>query len=658
MLALLPLIGLVILILWRRIAARPANHSAGWEHVILLAAAYWGALAVALVEILGAARLLTPTSLVLGWAAVDLGLIVLAVQAARNDGGWPFPRRLPRPTRSELVFGILLSGYLAILLAVALVSPPNNVDSLQYHMARVAHWIQNNSLAFYATQFEHQLYNPPGAEILILTLQALFGSDRLANLVQWLAFVGALVGVSGISRALGAGKHARLAGIGLAAVVPMAVLQATSTQNDLVGAFWLLAFAYFVVLGQLRSLTTAECIATGLALGMGILTKSTLYVYGLPFLVLLAVSGGKANRPLRLRQLTIVLGLAALLNLPIWWRNQTASGTPLGPPDLVALHGPTAGGGGRLLQAPLRGLRMVLINFATPLPSVNERFTDPLRNTYTRLGLELEEPIVVFGWNHEDLAGSPLHVMAAGLAAGIALLQWQKNRIAGKYAACVIAGYLLLPWVLANSARPVNIRYQLPFYLAGVPLVALLLDRWVSPRALGVLSSLILLLGLPWLLLNNTRPLIGLRPGANGGLELPCPSVNLQGYECTRIGSVLTMPEVDILFANVREYENDTLAAVAALEKTGCKQVGLRLDSHDPEYVLWHLLDAPQSDYRLEAIYTVPRLAARIDRSFTPCAILCTICGERDRLHGLDLYQAAGRVSLFVGNGFTWNEDG
>jgi hypothetical protein len=62
--------------------------------------------------------------------------------------------------------------------------------------------------------------------------------------------------------------------------------------------------------------------------------------------------------------------------------------------------------------------------------------------------------------------------------------------------------------------------------------------------------------------------------------------------------------------------------------------------------------------YRLETIYTVPRLEPLIDRSFSPCAIICTICGDRDRLHGLDLYHAAGEVKLFVGDGFTWNEDG
>jgi len=97
---------------------------------------------------------------------------------------------------------------------------------------------------------------------------------------------------------------------------------------------------------------------------------------------------------------------------------------------------------------------------------------------------------------------------------------------------------------------------------------------------------------------------------------------------------------------------------VDSLEQTGCTQVGLRIDSHDPEYLFWHLLSAPQSGYRLEAIYPVPRLEPLIDRSFSPCAILCTICGDRDRLHGLDLAGESGEVTLFLGDAFTWNEDG
>jgi hypothetical protein len=658
MLALLPLFGLALLIVWQALAVRPGNRTTGWEHPCLVAATIWGALAVVLVELLGAARALTPTTLALGWAGATLLLVVLVIRRARAANGRAWRLQLTRPTRSETVFGVLLIVYLAALLVVALASPPNNTDSLQYHMARVAHWIQNRSLAHYASQYEPQLFNPPGAEILILTLQVLFGSDRLANLVQWAAFLGALTAVSGISRALGVGKSGRMAAIGFAAVVPMAVLQATSTQNDLVGAFWLLTFAFFVTRSQVRAFSTAEWAATGLALGLSILTKTTQYVYGLPFLILLAACGWKGNRLRRLGQLTIVLGLAAVLCLPAWWRNQSLFGTLLGPPDLFQEHSVAVGGAGRVLEVPLRGLRMILINLTSSSATANAWAADAVRAIYARLGLEVEEPLFIFAWSHEDLAGSPLHVLAAGFAAVIVLARWKKNRVAGQYAACVVAGYLMLPWMLASISRPFMIRHQLPFYMAGAPLVAILLNRWVPSRALGAISSLILLLGLPWLLFNNTRPLVGLRPDASGGLELPCIRANLLGYECTRIGSVLTMPEVDVLFANIKDSEDDALAMVAALEQTGCRQVGLRIDSHDPEYVYWRLLDAPRRVYRLETIYTVPRLEPLIDRSFSPCAIICTICGDRDRLHGLDLYHAAGEVKLFVGDGFTWNEDG
>ena len=658
MLALLPLVGLVLLIVWQALAVRPGIRTTGWEHPCLVAATIWGALAVVLVELLGAARALTPTTLALGWAGVTLLLTVLVIRRARAANGLAWPFRPTRPTRSEAVFGVLLIVYLAALLVVALVSPPNNIDSFQYHMPRVAHWIQNHTLAPYATQFEHQLYNPPGAEILILTLQALFGSDRLANLVQWLAFLGALIAVSGVSRLLGASKNARLGAIAFAAVAPMAVLQATSTQNDLVSAFWLVAFAYFVVLAQRRALSTGEWATAGLALGMGILTKSTLYVYGLPFLILLAFGGWTTGWQRLARDLSIVLGMAALLNLPIWWRNQTITGTPLGPVEIVAEHGAIGDGQGQALQAPLRGLRMLLINFTTPFPGVNDMLADAIRGLYARAGMEAEEPILVYGWSHEDLAGSPLHLAATALAAAVALARWRQHRLAGRYAVCVIAGYLLLPWVLVNVARPVNIRYQLPFYLAGAPLVALLFDRWVPSRALGALSGLILLLGLPWLLFNNTRPLVGLRPDAGGGLEFPCIPANLLGYECTRIGSVLTMPRVDILFANAREAEAGTLAVVDALGQGTCRQVGLRIDSHDPEYVFWHLLDAPQSGSRLDTVYAGARLAPLIDPDFRPCAIVCTICGDRERLHGLDLVQSSDGVKLFAGEGFTWDIDG
>ena len=72
------------------------------------------------------------------------------------------------------------------------------------------------------------------AEIAILNLRILWGTDKPANLVQWGSLVGSLVAVSGVARLLGIGNRGRLLAVALAVSLPAAVLQATSTQNDLV----------------------------------------------------------------------------------------------------------------------------------------------------------------------------------------------------------------------------------------------------------------------------------------------------------------------------------------------------------------------------------------------------------------------------------------
>jgi hypothetical protein len=41
-----------------------------------------------------------------------------------------------------------------------------------------------------------------------------------------------------------------------------------------------------------------------------------------------------------------------------------------------------------------------------------------------------------------------------------------------------------------------------------------------------------------------------------------------------------------------------------------------------------------------------------LNREFRPCAIICTVCGRRTRLHGLDLAAQSGGMKLFVGEGF------
>jgi hypothetical protein len=93
------------------------------------------------------------------------------------------------------------------------------------------------------------------------------------------------------------------------------------------------------------------------------------------------------------------------------------------------------------------------------------------------------------------------------------------------------------------------------------------------------------------------------------------------------------------------------------VHRSGCDRVGLRLDSHDLEYAYWWLLDAPQSGIRVENIDPPAHLERYIDPEFRPCAIICMVCGGRDRFHRLGLAFSQGEVSVFLGEGYTPAED-
>ena len=63
------------------------------------------------------------------------------------------PWRIIALKQIPLLFWLLLPMGV-VLLFLALLYPPNNYDSMTYHMARVAHWIQNQSIGHYPTSLK------------------------------------------------------------------------------------------------------------------------------------------------------------------------------------------------------------------------------------------------------------------------------------------------------------------------------------------------------------------------------------------------------------------------------------------------------------------------------------------------------------------------
>jgi hypothetical protein len=511
-LALLPFLALISLI------AALRREGGSLADAVLTGALVWTAMAVAMAEALGAMGALATGPLAATWA----GLMVLC--AARIALRW---RRVPVAQASGTITSspseerggtagpggrravvLLIMGIAALLVitaAIALMAPPNTWDSHTYHLARVDHWEQNRGLAHYPTAINRQLVSAPLAEILIAHLRLLSDGDRLANMVQWLAQAGSLVAVARIAAALGLPVLGQVVAAVVAATLPMGILQSTSTQNDLVTAFFLAVAAGYALRWRARA-RIEDAGWFGLAVGLAVLTKGTAYFYALP-LGLAAVTVRVPGRRLA-TALVLAAMAAAAPNLPAWSRNAMWFGTPIGPQYGVAQTAPGVGATVSVL------LRSAASHLMTPVPVINHMTENVVLGLHEVLGLDPDDPDTTFPQSKfelspsifdENQAGNGLHIVLIGCAFAILLAQRRSLPPGAVAHALVVAGSMLIFSALLRW-QPWVSRLHLPFFVLAAPLVALAAARVAGGRWQARLGWGLLLAAIPWLLFNISRP--------------------------------------------------------------------------------------------------------------------------------------------------------
>jgi len=265
----------------------------------------WADLVLA-VELLSLLVLIKPIPMV----AVHAFLAAVAL-AVRRAAGNPRPPEFRLPSRDEIVRSVksvpdlwflgAAVGLTYVLLAVLnVLVPPNNIDSLAYHLTRVAFWIQHRSLAPWPTPYLSQTAFPPNAEIGSLASMLFLHRDLLAGFTQWFSALAASVSIFGLARGFGSSR--RQAGFAalLFLTLPMIVLQATTTQNDLTAAALVTAMVFLLWLG-LRTRQTGMLILSGAAMGLALGTKFTVvmalpgFAAGLAYIILT-----RKPRPIRM----------------------------------------------------------------------------------------------------------------------------------------------------------------------------------------------------------------------------------------------------------------------------------------------------------------------------------------------------------------------
>ncbi len=186
---------------------------------------------------------------------------------------------------------------------------------------------------------------------------------------------------------------------------------------------------------------------------------------------------------------------------------------------------------------------------------------------------------------------------------------------------------------------PYYIRFHLPFFVLWGAVFGAIASFIDLKKVVYLAPFLFVVASIPWLLFNRTRSLIPLKPYTSLG------------------GSVfMEAPEV-ILFANWHMLREPYTSVTEAVKQTSCRDVGLRIDSHDLEYPYWRLLKAPESGIRIETVDEYRYLERYLDRSFKPCALICSICGDREEYLGLERYNEFGEgIVLYVAPQISHND--
>lgn len=490
----------------------------------------------------------------------------------------------------------------------AICSAPNNYDSMTYHMARVSHWIQQQNVDFHETNNGRQNMYAPFAEYVILHLQLLSGSDRFANLVQWGALLLSMVAGSLIAKQFGQNTRVQVFAALIIVTIPMAIFQASSTQNDLVAGALCLCFAVFLfrILNHKQAVDLVFCSS---ALGLALLAKSTSWLFcggiGICLCLGYAFSADRLNTKMKVASLMLLVVVGGFsVNVFHGIRNYQAYGDPLSSPEMKKFcmnENVTP----EVVYANF--VRNVAVHLGTGNSTIDKQIQAALVN---HLGEQANHPGSTFGDNNfkihrivrEDYAGNLWHVllMPTLLVAFFCVQNKFRWEVAG-YVAAIVVGFGLfcvtLKWQIWAS------RLQLPLFLLAAPTIAIAVYRLTNGRT-AVIGALVLLLGV-----SAWEPTVR----------------NMSKRLISSSQSILTKPGIEYYFVSSPNLESEYRSALQVAQSQGSDSIGLCLGADAVEYPLWVLAGksarnqspqfVPLSDHALRKAAASPEIVIVDDAS-------------------------------------------
>lgn len=465
------------------------------------------------------------------------------------------------------------------LLLIALYYPPNNYDSLTYHLSRVEHWIQNNNVNFYTTNNDRQLFMPPLTEYVILHWRLLAGGDNLVNLVQYVAMSLSVVLSTLLVKNWNGKKISEVLTAILVSSIPMGIMQSTSTQTDYVTAFFVLATIYFCTRNNMFFLA--------IVVGLGIFTKSTYIIFVLPFGLYWFIKLIKNNGLKIWKKIVLILIITLLINSPHWHRNYQKFGSIFGSKNASEIMFNQSVEPKYVISNIVRNIG---VQIGLPNKNYNLKIDSLVENIHNKLGIKTDDFINTFNFEkyktsfsiHEDFSGNFL-ILILFVTTGIIL-------VLKKYSVWPIYLSIFAGWLLFNILfkwQPWHSRLELPFFVAICPIIAITLTRLIKNELLiKILIVIVFYLSWPFVL--------GYTPTDKNNLDVEYVSnrplkSDVLTFEKTRYERFIIEDLTNLYYSEIAKK----------IKNINAKNIAIDLGGESPEYSMWAALRYEKLDVKI-----------------------------------------------------------
>ncbi len=537
---------------------------------------FFSLLLLVITEVLSLFNALNYWGLLLCWGSIDVLLIYLILKKKSFRNFIAVKNKLKKTYRDFSGLEKFLLGFSVIILLgiffQGIIYPTNNWDAMSYHMARIVHWVQNESLVHYRTPVYPQLNSPPFVEQVMLTVNLLVGNDYFSNTVQWFYLLTTCAAISLVAKQLGLKRFGQILSAFILICIPEVILLGSSTHSEIVLSFFMVSSIYFL-LKTSKQQEVLFYLLLGCSLGLSVATKSTAYVYLSSFILIwlayqiyqVVIKKGQ----LKWLSYTLLILSFIAVNAGHYSRNYQLTSTVFGTDETIRNYYVNEEHSLKMMVSNVS--RNLSNQFGVPkVAPVAQHLTEDLHQL---IGRDVNDPKITFGTylvdplaTHENNGANAYHMVLILLSCVLLLIfiKKQDKRMA-IYWAAIILSFLVFcfylkwqPWV----------KLHVPFFIFYAIVLAYFLITRLKSKVLryvlifGFVSQAVLIL-----LFNYSRPYITLTPYTS---EIKITDVRYKKY-----------------FSRFLQYHDDYKAVSKKIATQKLKNIGLMFGSYDMEYQLF-----------------------------------------------------------------------